>query len=260
MEIEKSRDSAYEEYETLLLERDQIEKEAGQIWTVYLQEFGQLISDVFEQKVESIKRKKMLAYYQRQVNHGASVDPEAMEAFIKKEMAGYYAELRRLIDDAKRSRKAKVSSAYEAKRAKELYRRIAKLIHPDINPETDRNEQLIDLWQRALIAYHANNVKELSEVEVLVRKMLNELGLGTERADIPDIAGRIDDLKEEIRTLTTTEPYIYKSLLDDDEAVEKKKKELQDELDSYVHYVRQLDEAIEDFVANGGVRVIWQMN
>ena len=260
MELIKTADSKYEEYEALLLERDQVEKEAGQIWTAYMKEFGQLIVDVFEKKVESIKRKKIIAYYQMQINRGEKVDPAAMEEYLKREMASYYAQLQELIDSMKRCKRSKNSSPYEVKRSKLLYRRIAKLIHPDINPETDRNEQLRELWERALSAYHANNVKELSEIEVLVRKVLKDLGLGDVKVDIPDILDRINDLKKEVADITTSEPYTYKYLLENDEKVTEKKEELQKELDAYTHYIKQLDEAIEELVVNGGVVVKWQMN
>ncbi len=260
MELIKSADSKYERYEEFLLVKDQLEKEAGQIWTQYLREFGQLISDVFEKKVESIKRKKIIAYYQQQINRGEVVDPAAMEEFLKAEMAAYYAQLKQMLEDTRRCKESKLSSAYEVKRSKELYRRIAKLLHPDMNPETDRHEPLRELWVRTLIAYHANNVKELSEIEVLVRKTLKDLGLGDERAAIPDIEERMKELEREIKEIKTTEPYTYRYLLESDDATEQKKKDLTDELDAYEHYIKQLDEAIEELVANGGAVVKWQMN
>ncbi len=37
------------------------------------------------------------------------------------------------------------------------------LIHPDLNPETDNSPELQELWQRILIAYGKNSVKELSK-------------------------------------------------------------------------------------------------
>ena len=94
MDLIKSTDSKYEEYENLLLERDQITKEAGQIWTVYLQLFGKLITDNYEEKLECIKCKKTIAYYQNALNHGGVVDSAAMEKYMEQEMAEYYANLR----------------------------------------------------------------------------------------------------------------------------------------------------------------------
>lgn len=90
MDLIKSTDSKYEEYENLLLERDQITKEAGQIWTVYLQLFGKLITDNYEEKLECIKCKKTIAYYQNALNHGGVVDSAAMEKYMEQEMAEYY--------------------------------------------------------------------------------------------------------------------------------------------------------------------------
>ena len=260
MNMIKSTQSKYEEYEALLLERDQREKEAGQIWTRYVCEFGKLITDVFEKKIESVKRKKIIAYYQQRINRGEPVDPAAMEEYLKAEMETWYAQLKSMIEDTKRCKASKVSSAYEVKRSKELYRRIAKLLHPDMNPETDRREELMELWARTITAYHANNVKELSELEVLVRKALKDLGLGNVRVDIPDIEERIADLKKEIKEITTTQPYTFRALVESKEAREHKKRELKEELDAFTHYVKQLDEVIEELVANGGAVVKWQMN
>ena len=74
MDIVKIQNSRYDEYEALLLERDQLEREAGAIWTAYIKEFGQLMTDVFEEKVECIRRKKMIAYYQKAAELG---DPDS---------------------------------------------------------------------------------------------------------------------------------------------------------------------------------------
>ena len=51
MEIIRNENDKYSEYENLLLERDQYRKEAGQTWTAYTQTFGQLITDVYQEKL-----------------------------------------------------------------------------------------------------------------------------------------------------------------------------------------------------------------
>ena len=52
------------------------------------------------------------------------------------------------------------------------------------------------------------------------------MGISDSKADIPDIGERIEELKEEIDRIQRTEPYTYRYLLEDEEAVEKKKEEL----------------------------------
>lgn len=258
MDLIKSTDSKYEEYENLLLERDQITKEAGQIWTVYLQLFGKLITDNYEEKLECIKCKKTIAYYQNALNHCGVVDSAAMEKYMEQEMAEYYANLRRMLKENEDANNAGTSTPYEVARAKTLYRRLAKLIHPDINPETDHSKELQELWQRILIAYHHNDVKELSELEVLVRKVLKELGSEDVKVDIPDIEEKIEALKSEIEGIKQTEPYCLRYLVEDEEAAEKKKTELREELETYQKYHKELNEVILKMLQTGGLKIYVQ--
>ena len=258
MDLIKSTDSKYEEYENLLLERDQITKEAGQIWTVYLQLFGKLITDNYEEKLECIKCKKTIAYYQNALNHGGVVDSAAMEKYMEQEMAEYYANLRRMLKDNEDANNAGTSTPYEVARAKTLYRRLAKLIHPDINPETDHSKELQELWQRILIAYHHNDVKELSELEVLVRKVLKDLGSEDVKVDIPDIEEKIDAIKSEIEEIKQTEPYSLSYLVEDEDAAEKKKAELNEELETYQKYHKELNEVILQMLQSGGLKIYVQ--
>ena len=227
MELIRSTHTNYDEYESLLLERDQAQKEAGQIWTCYIQTFGKLIADVYEEKIECIKCRKTIDFYQRALNHGGIVDQDAMQEYLDREMALYYVNLKRMQDDYQKCKNAGTSTSYEVQRSRTLYRRLAKLIHPDINPETDRQEVLKELWQRILTTYGHNDIKALSELEVLVRKALKDLGKEEIKIDIPDISERIDALKKEILDITHTEPYTYRELLENDDAVEKKKTALQ---------------------------------
>ena len=258
MDLIKSGDSKYEQYENLLLERDQISKEAGQIWTVYLQLFGKLISDNYEEELECIKCKKTIAYYQNALNHGGVVDSAAMEKYLQQEMAEYYSNLRRMLKNNEEAQNAGTSTPYEVERAKTLYRRLAKLIHPDINPETDHSETLQELWQRIMIAYHHNDVKELAELEVLVRKALKDLGAEEIKVDIPDIDEKIDAIKNEIESIKNTEPYSLRYLVEDEDAAEKKKAELKDELETYQNYRKELNEVILQMLQSGGLKIYVQ--
>lgn len=255
MDLIKSSDSKYTEYENLLLERDQLEKEAGQIWTVYLQKFGKLISDNYEEKLECIKCKKTIAYYQTALNQGGKVDAAALEKYLEQEMAEYYANLHRMLRENADANNAGTSTPYEVERAKVLYRRLAKLIHPDINPETDTSEELQEIWNRTLIAYHHNDVKELAELEVLARRVLKDLGVGDVKVDIPDIEEKIDAVKTEIDQITHTEPYTLRYLVEDEEAAEKKRAELQEELESYQKYHKDLNNIILQMLQSGGLKI-----
>ena len=86
------------------------------------------------------------------------------------------------------------------------------------------------------------------------------MGAGEIRIEIPEIDQKIEELKKEIREITQTEPYTYKSLMEDPEAIRKKKNTLTEELETYRKYCAELDGVIEDMLKNGGVTIRWQMN
>lgn len=56
-----------------------------------------------------------------------------------------------------------------------------------MNPLTEQNEKLMELWPRNVTAYQCNDLKEIEEIEVLVDKALNDLGSGKTEIIFPDI-------------------------------------------------------------------------
>ena len=260
MDIVRIENGKYEEYENLLLERDQVQKGAGRIWTAYQKKFGKLLTEVFEAKLECIKRKKIIAYFQKMINCGLPLNQDEMMKWIEDEMRVYKVELAKMLRDYKSAKDSGTSTVYEAARSKQLYRKIAKLIHPDIHPETDRNEVLIDLWSRADIAYGKNDVKELSEILVLVRKALSELGIDVNKINIPDIDEKISELRMEIKDIKSNKPYVYITLVENEKEGERELENLRKELEEYKAYTKELDDTIDGLIKDGGVSIKWLMN
>ena len=259
VDLKKTRDELYEEYENLLQKRDQLEREAGSLQISYTKTFGELLNAVFEKKIECIRKKKEIAYYQAALNHGKSVDPDELDRIMEKEMASYNHDLQKMLSDYKIAMDSKTIGSVDMLRAKKLYRRIAKRIHPDINPWTSGRMELLDLWQRTVIAYHTGNVKELEEVEVLAKKTMETLGLDSFEIEIPDIEEKIDRVEREINEILTTEPYTYEKLLNDPDMVQKKKDDLNRELEEYKSYAEELDEALRQLIAADGVSMLWKV-
>ena len=92
---------------------------------------------------------------------------------------------------------------------------------------------------------------------MLVGIVLNGYGEGIE-IDIPDIDIKIGELKAEIENIITTDPYMYKHIIESDELIKEKKNELKSELEEYKKYEEQLKEVLKGFIKNG-VRFIWEM-
>ena len=249
-----------EEYEELLVKRDQLFKEAGSIMTSYTQEFGDMITANFELKVECIKKKKTISYCRRRMNRGLSIDANRMNAEIDKEMNLYYVQLKDMIRDNEAAKKSVSVGEFRFNRAKKVYRRLAKQIHPDINKKTNENDTLKELWTRIVTAYNRSDVEELDDLEVLVRLALNELGGEGIELDYTDIDDRIERIERQINDILTTEPYTFRELLEDEEKTADYKLRLQEEHRDYEQYLQILTKTLDDMLREGGVTMLWKMD
>ncbi|MBO7515992.1 MAG: hypothetical protein J6T47_10255 [Lachnospiraceae bacterium] len=249
-----------EVYEDLLLRRDQLERKAIDYQIEYTQEFGEQICANFEIKLECIKKKKAISYCRRRQNRGLAVDTEKMEAEIEKEMKLYYVELKDMLKSYHSAQDTKTVGHYEASRVKKIYRRLAKLLHPDINKKTAESRELSDLWNRVVEAYDALDVNKLEDLEVLIKRTLEELGDEGFELQVDNIEERIERLERQINEIMTTEPYTYRELLEDEERKKTRHDELNSEHEDYEQYLETLTRALEDMLREGGSKVVWLMN
>ena len=82
--IIRVKSAAFLLYEELLMERDELLKEVFQYERAYIREFGELILQVFEMKLECIRKKKTIEYCQSFINKGKSIDSDALKEYLQK--------------------------------------------------------------------------------------------------------------------------------------------------------------------------------
>ncbi|MGN0481544.1 MAG: hypothetical protein ACI4EV_08230 [Lachnospiraceae bacterium] len=258
MDIVKVSNEGYSRYEELLLKRDKLKKQAFEYEMAYTRELGDLITKVFEQKVECIRKKKIISFCQARINQGKDIKQAQLQSYIDVQMKEYNEHLKQMAEENEAAKNAVKITNEDVLQIKKIYRRLAKLIHPDINPKTAQTPSLMELWNKTVIDYNCNNLKGLQEDETLVKKALEGMNMGVIEVEIPDIEKRIEEILSEIDKITHTNPYMYKYLLDDNEAIDDVRKDLQDELKSYAEYGKELDKVIEEMLKDG-VKIIWQM-
>ncbi|MCR5106935.1 MAG: hypothetical protein K6B28_02120 [Lachnospiraceae bacterium] len=257
-EIIKIKNSTYEKYQEVLMRRDEVKKEAFIYERKYTRVFGDLILEVFQMKLESIRRKKTIEFCQIYVNRGESIDQNELRRYLAGELAEYYKKFEQMVNDNESAKRSGKITELELLKIKRIYHRLVKKIHPDINPKAVDNRELSDLWQRLIVAYNCNNLKEMEEIEVLVNMFLEKNDIGEIDVDIPDINIKIEEIEAEIETIISTDPYQYKYLLDDEDYIEQKKRDLRNEIKEYEDYCNQLDEMIEELMHNG-MTVKWMV-
>ena len=252
MDIVKVKNTSYAKYEEVLLRRDNLYKEAEQIHMDYIMEFGNLITEAFEKKIECIQKKKMIAYCQKQVNQGKKIDENNLNTFIAQEMVQYQKDLQTLINDVKAVREGKRVSASDYERIKKVYYKLVKMIHPDLHPDFADDETIKDYWLRIKIAYTFNRLKELEELELLVTSYLTANGIDSPDIEIESLDEKIAAVEEEIRNIISTKPYTYKLLLHNETEILRVKQDYQDEIAGYEMYSAQLDEVLGTFEIEKG--------
>ncbi|MBR0137558.1 MAG: hypothetical protein IJM15_04045 [Erysipelotrichaceae bacterium] len=245
--IVKVKNASYARYEELLIRRDVIAKEGFRYQLEYLREFGELMSESFEAKIKCIEKKKIIAWCQRRINRGQKIDGNLLDSYINNVMADYYDRLKEMLERNDRLNKGTPISEYTFRKIKNVYYKIAKLIHPDMNPDLKDDERISDLWNRTVVAYECNQLKELEDLLVLVNGYLESINYSHEDIEIPDINEKIFELNQKIDEMIKSDPYQFKYLLADKEAVEEKKEDLRKEIADYRKYAEELDEVIASF-------------
>lgn len=258
-DIIRVKNVSYDRYEELLMRRDAIKKEAFQYERAYVREFGDLILEIFQMKLECIRKKKTIEFCQAAANHGQSVDQNQLQEYLHKELAAFQEQLNGMVADAEAAKNTSRVTEVELLQIKKIYHKMVKQVHPDINPMVEKSEKLQELWQRVIVAYNCNDLKLMQETEILITKALEQMGNETIDIEIPNIDEKIAELEAEIVKIRETDPYQYKFLLEDSEAVEEKKNSLKEEKKSYEEYGNQLDEILNGLLENG-VSFTWRMN
>ena len=239
-------DGDLEQYEELLLQKDHLEKEAFAYSREYTRVFGDLTVEAFSLKLDCILLKKTISLHIAAQNRGEAADPAAIAEEAARQMAAYRVQLEELIAERDSARRGKPLSPYEAGEVKKLYRRIAKLLHPDISPLTEQVPELNELFQQVMTAYRCNDLKELKKLEALIDKAFSEHGINRLELSLTDVNARIRELEQEIGQILSTEPYLYKELLADAFRVEEKKEELQKEIASWREYRTHLESQLKE--------------
>lgn len=248
-----------ERYGKLLLRRDSLKKDAQSYFVGYMREFGPLLVKVYQKEIDCIQIKKTITFCQMQVNAGKKIDLQQMQQFLKTVMEEYHKNLQELMEDSESCKHAEKISPVEQRKSKLLYRKIAKLIHPDLNPHIEEDPQLMDLWNKAVEAYRWSDAEELEKILVLIEDAFAKRN-GQQHFDpIPQLTKKINMLEQEIKDILSTDPYQYKFLLENADAMQAEKEELENQYQNYLEYEKELKEIQKQYLQQG-VIVPWQEN
>lgn len=243
----KVKNVSYERYEELLLKKEALKKEAENYKIQYNEIFNVLNNDTYEARMECVKKRKIVSYCQNLYDLDAKIYRKDLNTYIDKAMEEYRNTLDYILSNDEKEKKRISMNKDDEKQIKNIYRKLARLVHPDMNSKLKDNKTIQDLWNRTCIAYSCLNLEELQELVVLINRYLESINQGSIDIEIPNVDEKIFCLNREIEKIKHTNPYLYKYVIADKEAIIKKKSELLKELSDYKRYLNELNKQIEEF-------------
>lgn len=246
-DIIKVKSSSYLRYEELLLKKEELKKEANNYGFLYEQAFDVLSKEVSAYRLDCVKKRKIISYCRSMLSSGSIIIKKELDEFVEKALKDYQDTLDYLNEDDSIQDEKTITDEEKLKSIKLIFRQLAKQIHPDSNVDLKDDPTIIDLWNRANIAYNCANLEELEEIQVLTNRYLQATNRKYVDIEIVDINEKIFNINRSIYKITHTKPYIYKYILENEESINKKKEELTKELNDYKRYCEELEEDVNKF-------------
>lgn len=249
-EIIPADDGLLSQYEKLYLRMQNLRQECVQLRGRYMQLFGQLTIQRFSLRIKIIRLKKEIALYVLTYNKGETPDPQVIAQSLNKEMAAWYAMFKDLVHQEKLIREAEPISEEEELKIRKIFRSLVHLIHPDLHPELESDEEMKTLWNELVTAYHIADLETMEEIQVQILYRLRLLGETTTVPSHDAVEERIERLKEKIEKIQSKDPYLYRDWIDDPEKVQEKKNEMQEFNESLKAYLDSLNQQLQELISS----------
>lgn len=245
----RKQEDLYKRYVRLLLEKEKIVKTNFQVQQRFIELFGDLRLEMLKVEIEIAKIKKEMEYLVRKKNRNESYDLEEMDDFVNQALEGMKAQYERMKEEQTQLKNKKMLSQEEVKEIKRLYRRLVKLVHPDLNPHQTKEQK--ELWHQLQEAYRNNDLVWLRELNVLIVLKTK----GHEEVEIEDLEDKIEAVREEIALLKEEDLYQMRELVFDEEWIDAYKEQYERERSDFEVYLRSLQKEKEKLIGSFGCRL-----
>lgn len=249
-EVEKMRT----ELSMLLLERDELQFViCKNIETEYMLKLGGIEYKAYEAQCAALRLKRKIELIQAKKNRQEKINISAIEKTLDDEFAEYQKQLDAQINkmnEALRQSQLEHLSDEDNKELKKLYRKIVKVLHPDLNPEI--SDAQLQLFNNAVAAYKNGDLRTLR----IIAEMVGENALPEQQKDamtqLLEDKKRLQELLKNIRDsiekIKSEYPYIMKNIIEDAEKTAQKKQELESILNQYKELILIYKEKIEEML------------
>lgn len=175
-------------------EYDDVElKEATGIRIEYTEKIGQYECQQYELYLQYEELKRKIEMVQAKINRGEEVDMAAIDNEVADILSAYYEKLNGMrinVAEMINYNNGSEVDAVERSEIKRIYRKLMKIIHPDVLDETLGFDP--DLWEKAQSAYKRNDLDALRLIEDIVGDVAGNTLETKDESELIDMAARIE--------------------------------------------------------------------
>lgn len=225
-------------FESLLLYKYQLEKEALASEREYYFIFGEELSLLTKTKIEVAILKRKIAYCQRLWNQGNPPSFEELENNCSLEFEEYleYNRLLDKVDEAKDVHSSPRLSLEKYQTLQTIFRKLMKFTHPDIHPERQEDSLCQEIYQKAIEAYKNNNLDEIGRLYALAL-----LHFQSKDVKIDNLKEKSAKLEEEIKEIIENKPYTYRYILESPEKIKEEHEQNKKDIEDYSYLKGDLE-------------------
>lgn len=221
------------------------------IETEYMSKVGVLEYKLFEFQCKILRLKRKIELYQTKINRQEKPNEKEIEEKLDIEYKEYEEKLNKMsndLQDTLNRRNYETLSKENSKEIKSIYRKLIKKLHPDLNKKD--NEKNRNLLLQVTRAYENGDLETLKNLELLTDEI-------NEKENIE--MGELEELKESkvkyetiinglldyIKQIKESFPYNKKEFLKSDILVQKRKRELEEEVEMYKEVYSNLENILK---------------
>lgn len=253
-ELKNETEKLRTELSMLMLERDELcMVECKNIEMAYMLKLGSLEYKVFETQCSFLRLKRKVKLIQAKKNRQEKVNIQAIETLLDNEFAEYQEKLEEQLNkmnSALDRSKGKFLSDEDTRELKQLYHKIVKALHPDLNPNLTPAQQ--GLFYRAVSAYENGDLDSMRIIAEMLpdtaHTNLHEDAMSELIKERDRLKKLIETVKENIEKIKSEYPYNVKDLVRDEEKIAERRAELQDTLQQYEEAIKLYRDRIEELL------------
>lgn len=247
----KKCQGAVKQLSMLICEYDEMVFQHGPLLEAkYVEAFGALDMAVYEAYVKIAYLKRKIDLTQACLNRNEQPDLMKIENTLQAEFESYQKELQRLARKmtwAKALLECKSLSMEETKRLKELYRELARGLHPDLNH--NQTDEVQGLWNRVQKAYKEGDLSLMVSLYEIFQAMKDKGADSQEFAEdafevatkrYKKIKEQVDGYLAKIARMEQEFPFKFADMLADEKQVKEHMEELKSQARGYEEQIKQL--------------------